>query len=254
MSEERKVAFERIQLPSKGLIYPSDNPLSQGYVDLKYPTASDQDILYNSNLLEKGVMIHQYLKRLIITPDIKYQDMISGDQNALVIASRILSYGPHYQVDMGCEFCNKNTKLDIDLNNLDPYPIHKDIENCGGVNEFAFKLPKSGNEIIFKLLTVKDIDDISNELKKLSKKLKISPEITTKLKYQILKVDGVELKNIELLSFINNIYSSDSLALKNYINQITPDINWELTYNCENCNSENTFRMRVGKSFFWVQQ
>jgi len=36
---------EVIELPSRGLIYPSDNPLSSGKVEMKYMTAKEEDIL-----------------------------------------------------------------------------------------------------------------------------------------------------------------------------------------------------------------
>ena len=49
MSEEKKFKFptEIVELPSKGLLYPKDNPLSSGKVEMKYMTAKEEDILTN---------------------------------------------------------------------------------------------------------------------------------------------------------------------------------------------------------------
>ena len=38
---------ETVELPSKGLIYPENNPLSSGQVEMKYMTAKEEDILSN---------------------------------------------------------------------------------------------------------------------------------------------------------------------------------------------------------------
>jgi hypothetical protein len=36
--EEYKTPTERVELPSKGLVYPQENPLASGYVEMKYIT------------------------------------------------------------------------------------------------------------------------------------------------------------------------------------------------------------------------
>ena len=41
---EFKFPTEVVELPSKGLIYPKDNPLSSGEVEMKYIRASSQKI------------------------------------------------------------------------------------------------------------------------------------------------------------------------------------------------------------------
>ena len=42
--EEFKFPTETVEIPSKGLVYPKDNPLSSGKVELKYMTAKEEDI------------------------------------------------------------------------------------------------------------------------------------------------------------------------------------------------------------------
>jgi hypothetical protein len=50
------IALETIKLPSKGLVYPIDNPLSSGEVEIKYMTAKEEDILTNTNYIDKGIV------------------------------------------------------------------------------------------------------------------------------------------------------------------------------------------------------
>ncbi len=42
---------ETVELPSKGLLYPKDNPLSSGKIEMKYMTAKEEDILTNQNYI-----------------------------------------------------------------------------------------------------------------------------------------------------------------------------------------------------------
>jgi len=49
--EELKLPTEQVELPSKGLVYPKDNPLSSGVVEMKYMTAKEEDILTNQNYI-----------------------------------------------------------------------------------------------------------------------------------------------------------------------------------------------------------
>ena len=54
---EFKFPSEEIELPSKGLIYPKDHPLSSGKIELKYMTAKEEDILTNQSYIQKGIVI-----------------------------------------------------------------------------------------------------------------------------------------------------------------------------------------------------
>ena len=74
--EEYKTPTERVELPSKGLVYPQENPLALGYVEMKYMTAKEEDIILNTNYIKNGTAIDKLLKSLIVTPII-YDDLIT---------------------------------------------------------------------------------------------------------------------------------------------------------------------------------
>ena len=91
-----KFPTEQVELPSKGLVYPKDNPLSSGQIEMKYMTAREEDILTNQNYIAKGTVIDKLLQALIVS-DINYNDIVVGDKNALLVAARILGYGKDYE-------------------------------------------------------------------------------------------------------------------------------------------------------------
>ena len=91
MSEEKKFKFptEIVELPSKGLLYPKDNPLSSGKIEMKYMTAKEEDILTNQNYIRQGIVLDKLMQALIVSK-CNYDDLIVGDKNAIMVASRIL--------------------------------------------------------------------------------------------------------------------------------------------------------------------
>ena len=88
-----KFPTEVIDLPSKGLVYPKEHPLSSGNVEIKYMTAKEEDILTSPNLIEKGIVLDKLLESIIVTEGVKLEDFVVGDKNTLLVSARILGYG-----------------------------------------------------------------------------------------------------------------------------------------------------------------
>ena len=93
-NQEFQFPTETIDLPSDGKVYPKDSPLSSGKIDIKYMTAKEEDILTSQNLIKKGLVIEKLLDSLILTKGVKSEDLVIGDKNAVMVAARILAYGP----------------------------------------------------------------------------------------------------------------------------------------------------------------
>ena len=149
MESENKFPTEFIDLPSKGLLYPKDSPLSSGKIEMKYMTAKEEDILTNQNYITRGTVIDKLIKALIVDKSIKYGELLAGDKNVLLVAARILGYGEIY------EFEYNGTKQSVDLSKLDNKTIDDTMFEAGK-NEFAFTLPTTKKNITFKLLTHQD--------------------------------------------------------------------------------------------------
>ena len=77
---EFKFPSEEVELPSKGLVYPTDHPLSSGKIEIKYMTAKEEDILTNQSYIKKGTVLNKLLDSVIVTEGVKQQDLILGDK------------------------------------------------------------------------------------------------------------------------------------------------------------------------------
>ena len=80
-----KFPTEMVDLPSQGIVYPKDHPLSLGKVEMKYMTAREEDIITNQSYIQKGTVIDKLLEALVVS-DVSISDMIVGDKNALLVA------------------------------------------------------------------------------------------------------------------------------------------------------------------------
>jgi translation initiation factor IF-3 len=233
-----------VELPSKGYFYADGHPLSSGKVEVKYMTAKEEDILTSQNLIQQGIVLDKLLQSLVVDKSIKLDDMLIGDKNALMVAARVLGYGKEYQ------FTYDGIEQSVDLSMLEPTEMDFD-KFTKGQNEFNFKLPNSEREITFKLLTSGDEQKISEEIKareKISKEQ--SFELTTRLKNMILSVDGNSEKAY-INNFVDNEFlSRDSLAFREYLTSVTPDV--DMTTKVKNsAGRETEVVIPVTLRFFW---
>jgi hypothetical protein len=245
---ELKLPTEKVSLPSKGLLYPKESPLSTGKISMKYMTAREEDILTNANFIKNGTVIDKLLQSLIVTP-INYDDLLVGDKNAILIAARILGYGKDYSFkytdERGIE-----RETTVDLSTLNEKPLDESLFKAG-VNEFTFTTPKTGTVLTFKLLTHGDEKKIEAEIKGLRK---VNPngsfDITTRLKHMITSVNG-DREQKTIRDFIDNyLLAPDARSLREQYAKVQPDIELKFIPDDENYTGEG-IAVPISLNFFW---
>ncbi len=252
MNEEQKfkTPTETIELPSKGLIYPEDNPLSSGKVEMKYMTALEEDILTNQNYIQNGTVYDKLIESLLINK-ININDLIQGDKDALLIAARVLGYGKDYKIKIVNDEGNVIDKI-VDLSKLKDKELNPSDLLQERVNEFGFTLPHTKTNVTFKLLTHSDEKKIDKEIEGLKKLFpnKPAPELSTRFKYIITSVNGDrETKNIR--EFVEKgLLAMDSKELRNEIKRVSPGI--DLVYKDNESDAEG-IRIPINLNFFWPE-
>jgi hypothetical protein len=235
---EKNIPTEIIDLPSKGLLYAPENPLSSGKIEMCYMTAKHEDILTNQSYIQKGVVLDKLLQALIVSK-INYSDLVTGDKNAIMVAARVLGYGKDYT------FNYANNEYSVDLTTIENKPFEHTNK---GVNEFSYTLPSTNTNITYKILTHGDEQKIQAELDGLKKiNPNSSPELSTRLKYMITSVNGDrETKTIR--EFVDNhLLAKDSRELRKHVKENQPDV--DLTFFPEG--SPSRIDIPVGIKFFW---
>lgn len=244
---------EIIDLPSEGKVYPEGNSLQNGKLEMKYMTAKEEDILTSANLIKQGVVLDKLFQSLIVSP-IKYNDLITGDKNAIMVAARILGYGKDYDVEVTCPKCSEKSKITIDLSSIKDKKISEDVKMISP-NNFKFILPVSKREVTFKLLTHGDerkIEYTLEAIKKKSNKDSINPELSTRLKHLITSVDNnTERSYID--HFVDNeLFAQDSKALRAHVKEIAPDVDLTFDFECTRCShTVEGMAIPIDVNFFW---
>lgn len=235
-----KFPTEEIELPSKGLIYPKENPLSSGAVEMKYMTAKEEDILTNQNYIQNGTVLDKLLRSLIVDKKVNIDDLIVGDKNALLVSTRILGYGSDYSFNYG------GKKQSVDLTQLTNKPIDESMYQQG-INEFEYHIDTTDTTIKYKLLTGRDEKIINQEIEGIRKITpQASPELTTRLKRMIVSVNGEENPK-SINDFVDNYFlARDSRAFRDHIKNTQPDVDLSVTLE-----GGEEVNIPIGIGFFW---
>ena len=246
------VPTEIIDLPSRGYFYPEGHPLSSGKIEMKYMTAKEEDILSSQSLIKQGVVIDKLLQSLIVTK-INYNELLTIDKNAVFIAARVLGYGKDYETEIECPSCGVKSKHVIDLQEFE----EKDIDwskFTKGETTHKFTTPVGKKELTLKFLThgdEKKIEDDAKATKKLNKMSGVDSDLTTRLKHIIVAIDGNTERGL-INKSVDSMLSRDSLALRQYLKEVTPDIDTTFTFSCPNCDYEQEkMTLPIGVGFFW---
>jgi hypothetical protein len=249
-TEKPKFPTEIINLPSKGLLYPKDNILSQGKIEMMYMTARHEDILTNENYLKQGIAIDKLLQALIVDK-IDLDSLLLCDKNALIIASRILGYGEEYNVPFYNPLTKENDNITVNLSKLKERELDVNKIITEGVNEFEFITPTTNTKLTFKLLTHGDEMRIEEEMKGLKKLFpQNSYEVTTQLKHTILSVNGSRNPK-DVRDYIDNyLVAKDSNAFRKYVQELSPEIELKFDYD-KNGYTKEGIPFRIGLDFFW---
>ena len=234
-----KLPTETVELPSKGLLYPKDNPLSSGTIEMKYMTAKEEDILTNAAYIKNGTVIDKLLKSMIVSK-INYDDLLIGDKNAILVAARILGYGKDYEFTIG------DTTHTLDLTQIENKEMDESLFESGK-NEFSYTLPHTDTNITFRLLTHGDEKKIQKEIAGIKKLNNSNPEGSTRLKYIITSVaDSREPKDIR--EFVDNyLLAKDAREFRKHVLEVQPDV--DLTFFPDD--GGEAVAIPIGASFFY---
>ena len=239
-----------ISLPSEGRCYPKDNPLSSGQLEIKYMTAREEEILSSQNLIKKGVVLDKLFESIIVDSSVNSDDIILGDKNAIMLATRILGYGPEYKIEIEDEYGDKK-EIEVDLGQVQTKDVDLDVLNER--NTYKFTTPVGKNELEFKLLTHGDEKAIDADVKAMRKFNKggVSSELTTRYRYIIKTVDGKD-DTKSIVDFINNRFlARDTRAFRDYIASISPDVKMEFDYENAETGEKEARSIPMGVGFFW---
>ena len=246
---------EFVELPSKGKLYPPDHPLhDQETVEIRHMTAKDEDILTSETLLRKGLAIERLLENVIINKEVKLDDLLIGDKNAIVVATRITGYGPQYETKIRCPSCGENSEYEFDLRKGEITDFEKNIEELEikrtEQNTFVVSLPAMKVDVEFRPLLGRDERELSAAIEK-RKKYKL-PETVMTDQFRAFICSVNAHKDFESINaLIEHMPASDARHLMRAYKKVLPDIDLTQEFICSSCSHQGPLEVPFTSDFFW---
>jgi len=241
-----------VPLPSRGVVYPQIEGNNLESVDIRSMTSQEENMLHSRAMIKSGKAISTIIQACVISKDININNLLLGDKNALMIATRVASYGKDYEASAICSECEKKSSYIFNLNNLQIKRFPEDMMPLeANTNLFSFILPISKKEIQFKLLTGKDQEEIDTTKERLLKSGKLVEDpITIRLKHQILNIAGITDRS-KIGKTIDYMPAAESIALRDFIAMIEPDVEMKQFQECPKCHEQIEITIPFDITFFW---
>jgi hypothetical protein len=159
--ENFNLPHDVLALPSKGIFYKN----KKKSIKVGYLTAADENIIATVNKVNSGVMLTNLLRGKIYEPDIKIDELLEGDIQAVLIFLRNTGFGSVYNLTTTDSKTQEQFTVEIDLSELKMKDFNLKEDSNG---EYQYYMEKSKIDITFKFLTQKQEKNGKNC--KLSKK------------------------------------------------------------------------------------
>jgi hypothetical protein len=230
LDKRKTIPSEIIKLVSNGMVYPSNHPLRNGTIEMRYMTAYDEDILTNPSYIREGVVLDKLLETLIVTP-VDYSTITKIDKNGLIITARILSYGKDYDVTVLDPNTKNELKRVVDLTKLKNSEFNLVSDDNG---EFDYALA-DGTVLKFKFLSNSDNDELN---------------VSEFLARTITQIND-NRSNEHIREYIRyNFLAREAKQFRTYIIQNTPSVVMSYEFEGENGGTFNS-GFPFGADVFW---
>ena len=229
-----------VTLPSQGKFYKN----KKKSLKIGYLTAQDENILVSAGNGQNPNIINDLVKNKIYEPDVKVSELLEGDLEAILIFLRNTAFGPDYNFTLRDPKTNNTFEHTVRLDELDFKKLEKEPEEDG---TFIFKLPKSGNRIKCKLLTVGEVKELNDIIEKYPSNM-TPPIVTNRLSKQIISVDDNTDREF-ITSFVIKLPIMDSKFIRNSLSNSEPKLDLERSLNAPS-GEELTVRVTFGVEFF----
>jgi hypothetical protein len=204
-----------VPLPSQGFFYKNKKKsLKVGYL-----TASDENILMGG----ANDLTMTLLRAKIYEPDIKVEDLIEGDVEAILIFLRNTAFGPDVTLNLTDPTTKKPFQTTVMLDELSIISNQKPNDD----GSFTILLPKSQTTIKIKPLTYGEIQDISR-MASMYPQNRVVPKVTWRMEKEILEVNGSTDRAV-IAKFIESMPISDSKFIRNFMNENEPRLDMNKT-------------------------
>lgn len=197
-----------VPLPSRGVFYKNKKKtLKVGYL-----TASDENILMAGG----SDMTINLLRNKIFESDLRPEELLEGDIEAILIFLRNTAFGPEMNLNLTDPVTAKPFNANVRLDELSIINGQNPSED----GTFTVQLPTSQTTIKLKPLTYGQIAEIGSMADSYPQG-RVVPRRTWRLQKEIVSLNGNDDKG-EIAKFIETMPIADSKFIKKFMNENEP--------------------------------
>jgi hypothetical protein len=199
-----------VKLPSEGKFYKS----KKKSIKVGYLTAADENVIMSSSVED---MVMTLIRSKVYEPDLRPDDMLNGDIEAILMFLRNTAFGPEYKLQVIDPQSGKKFPSTLMLDELDFKKGEIEPDENG---LFRTTLPKTGTMVDIRPLTYKEQIDLNKQAESYPAG-RVAPKVTWKLMKQIVSVNGdTELGTIS--KFVESLPIMDSKYIRNFLDANEP--------------------------------
>jgi hypothetical protein len=244
-TENFNLPHDVVPLPTGGLFYKS----KKKSVKIGYLTAADENLLINASQSNStDSIILSLLRNKLYEHDLRPEELLDSDIEAILIFLRNTSFGPEYNVTLTDTITQKPFSITVTLDELNITKTNVSPDENGLLTT---QLPRSNSFVKLKPLTFGD----TLEIDKLSEQYpvgRVAPKVTWKLNKQIVEVDGSTDRGF-ISQFIESMPIMDSKYIRTFLRENIPSLDLKKqvkTPSGEIVNFNITFGVEFFRPFF----
>jgi len=197
-----------VPLPTQGVFYKN----KKKSIKVGYLTANDENILMAAG----NDMTQTLLRSKIYEPDIRIEDLMEGDVEALLIFLRNTAFGPEMELNLTDPVTKKPFKGNVRLDELNITKGQQPSDD----GTFITTLPKSQTTVKLKPMSYGEILEVQ-KMGESYPQGRTAPKVTWRLNKQILEINGVTDRS-EISKFIDQMPIADSKYIRKFMDENEP--------------------------------
>jgi hypothetical protein len=232
-----------VQLPTGGVFYKS----KKKSVKVGYLTANDENYLIGSGRGSENIVL-KLLRNKLYEHDLRPEELLDGDVEAILIYLRNTSFGPEYNLNL---IDPATDKPFIGTVLLDELNIKKTNVKPDEDGTFTTKLPKTGVTVKLKPTTFYDTIELDKMVDQYPAGRQ-APRVTWKLLKHIVEIDGDSDRN-KITLFIDSLPIMDSKYIRKFLIDNEPSLDLKrqvIAPSGELVSFEITFGVEFFRPFF----
>jgi hypothetical protein len=203
-----------VQLPTGGIFYKS----KKKGVKIGYLTANDENYLTGAGRSSENIIL-KLLRNKMYEHDLRPEELLDGDVEAILIFLRNTSFGSEYSLNL---VDPKTNKPFVGTVTLDELNIRKTEVKPNEDGTFTTKLPRTGVTVKLRPTTFHD----TIELDKMVEQYPVgrqAPTVTWKLLKHIVDIDGDDDRS-KISLFVDSLPIMDSKYIRNFLRENEPSL------------------------------